>query len=116
MAGMSEHSQGSNDARGDDRAPANREQTGGGERGETERREDRSRRDESVEFVATSTVRIGFLALGFLILLYAVGQIVGLNLLAMLSSALDTPEVRWTIVAIFGVVLIVLAFRGFTSR
>lgn len=72
--------------------------------------------DDSVEFVATSTVRVGFLALGFLILLYAVGQILGMNVLGMLSDVLDSHEVRWMIIAFFGVVLITLAFRGFNAR
>lgn len=91
------------DRRDDDRRP------------EGERRDDGGI-DDSVELVATSTVRVGFLALGFLILLYAIGQIVGVNLLGALSTVLDSHEVRWMIIAFFGVVLITLALRGFKAR
>ena len=68
---------------------------------------------DAVETVATSTVRLGLFVLGVLLLLYAVGQAVGFDVLAMASDALDTQEARWLIVAFFALVLITLSFRGF---
>lgn len=104
--------------RGDDRREDRRDDRDRRDDGTQEDREPRgdSGIDDSVELVATSTVRVGFLALGFLILLYAVGQIVGVNVLGTLSAVLDSHEVRWMIIAFFGVVLITLALRGFRAR
>ena len=79
-----------------------------------ERRErDDRRSEEAVEAIASSTIRIGLAILGILLLLYAVGQAVGVDALGMVSSALDTPEARWLVVAFFALVLIAVALRGF---
>lgn len=69
--------------------------------------------DRAVEAIATSTVRLGLLVLGILLLLYAAGQAVGFDVLAMISDALDTQEARWIIVAFFALVLITISLRGF---
>lgn len=69
--------------------------------------------DKAVEAIATSTVRLGLLILGLLLLLYAVGQAVGFDVLALISDALDTQEARWLIVAFFALILITLSLRGF---
>lgn len=84
-----------------------------------DRRDQRPREDEdrdpeeAVEVIAASTVRVALLLLGILLLLYATGQAVGFDVLAMVSSALDTQEARWMIVAFFALVLIAVSFRGF---
>ncbi len=78
-----------------------------------ERRRDGSRGEETVEAIAESTVRVALLILGLLLLLYAVGQAVGFDVLALLSDALDTPAARWLIVAFFALILIGMAIRGF---
>lgn len=96
------------------------EESPDGRRRETEQREDRARNEEGleepVERVAASTVRAGLLVLGAFVLLFAIGQIIGFDVLAMLSEALDTREARWSIVAIFGIILITIALRGFGVR
>lgn len=71
--------------------------------------------DGAVEAIATSTVRLALLVLGLLLLLYATGQAVGFDVLAMISDALDTQEARWIIVAFFALVLITISLRGFRS-
>lgn len=76
-------------------------------------REDRRRGDEAVEAIAASTVRLGLLVLGILLLLYATGQAVGFDVLALTSEALDTQEARWLIVAFFALILITISLRGF---
>lgn len=76
---------------------------------------DQQRRDgdRAVEAIATSTVRLGLLVLGILLLLYATGQAVGFDVLAMISDALDTQQARWLIVAFFALILITISLRGF---
>ncbi len=81
--------------------------------GRNERQSDRARDEGAVEAIAASTVRLGLLVLGLLLLLYAVGQAVGFDVLAMISEALDTQMARWLIVAFFALILITVALRGF---
>lgn len=78
----------------------------------TERRRTRAA-EQSVGAVATSTLRVLLGIIGLILLLFAVGQLVGIDLLAILSDALDTPEARWTFVAIFALMLLIIAVRGF---
>lgn len=70
-------------------------------------------REDAMEVVAASTVRVLLGVLGILLLLFAIGQVVGIDAMAMLSDALATPEARWMLVALFAIVMIVLAIRGF---
>lgn len=72
--------------------------------------------EEPVQRVAASTVRLGLLVLGVIILLFATGQVVGIDLLAIMSDALDTHEARWFTVAFFGLLLIAIALRGFGTN
>lgn len=72
--------------------------------------------EEPVERLAVSTVRVGLLILGIVVLLFASGQIVGFDILAYISDALDTREARWFTVAFFGLILIFIAFRGFDGE
>lgn len=80
---------------------------------ERDRRRDQPAGEGAVEAIATSTVRLGLLVLGILLLLYAVGQAAGFDVLAMISEALDTAVARWIVVAFFALVLISIALRGF---
>lgn len=79
--------------------------------GPSDRNPDRS--DDAVSVVASSAVRIGLLILGVILLLYATGQAMGMDVLAMVSEQLDTQEIRWLIVAFFALVMITVALRGF---
>lgn len=69
--------------------------------------------EDAVEVIATSTIRILLGVLGVLLLLFALGQVMGFDAMAMLSDALDTQEARWMLVALFALVMIALSIRGF---
>lgn len=66
-----------------------------------------------MEVIAASTVRILLGILGLMLLLFAIGQVMGFDAMALLSDALDTPEARWMLVALFAVIMIALSIRGF---
>lgn len=81
---------------------------------------DRSRRrtarsDGVVGWFAESTVRVALAVLGVLLLLFAVGQMVGLDILGSIADALETEFGRWLLIAIFALLLIIIALRGFYS-
>lgn len=80
---------------------------------ETGRRTDETRTTGPEEWFAMSALRIGLVVIGFVVLLFALGQAVGLNLLGMAADALTTQMGRWLLVAVFGLLLIALALRGF---
>lgn len=68
------------------------------------------------EWFAESTIRIAVAILGVILLLFAVGQMVGIDLLGGLADALDTQIGRWLLVAVFAIFLIVVALRGFYAQ
>lgn len=68
---------------------------------------------ETTDWLAASTLRIGLAVLGFIVLLVAIGQVVGFDLLDIVLDALDTSIGRWLIVAFVGLFLIAIALRGF---
>lgn len=73
--------------------------------------------DEGVAgWVAASTFRVGLALIGFVLLLFALGQIAGLDLLGLVVDALSTSVGRWLIVAIFALIIIAVAVRGFGTR
>lgn len=62
---------------------------------------------------AASILRVGVAIVGFVILLVALGEIVGMNLLDLTVEALSSGVGRWIAVAVFALLLIALALRGF---
>lgn len=70
----------------------------------------------TAEWFAASTLRIALAIVGFIVLLFALGQAAGVDLLGMVADALDTAIGRWLVVALFGLLLIALALRGFSDR
>lgn len=84
--------------------------TGGGANDETV---DRGRTERAGEWFAESTLRIALAVFGFVLLLFALGQAVGIDLLGMVVSALSTQMGRWLLVAFFALAIIVIAVRGF---
>lgn len=68
---------------------------------------------DSGEWFAVSTLRIALATAGFVILLFALGQAVGFDLLGAIVDALTSQLGRWLVVAFFAVVLIAVAARGF---
>lgn len=77
------------------------------------RSSDRTGAAGTEEWFAASTLRIALAIVGLVIVLFALGQAVGVNLLGMLADALNTQVGRWLVVAFFGLMLIALAIRGF---
>ena len=65
------------------------------------------------EWFAESTLRIALAVFGFILLLFALGQAVGIDLLGMVVDALSTQMGRWLLVAFFALALILIAVRGF---
>jgi len=76
---------------------------------------DRERASRTGGWFAESTLRVVLAILGFVLLLFALGQAVGADLLGMVVQALNTQLGRWLIVALFALLLIALAIRGFGS-
>lgn len=91
-------------------------------REEERRREDERRAREATalertfEVIAASTLRIGLIFLGIVIVLFAIGQLVGVDIVSVLSEVFGTRAARWLAVAFFGLVLIVVAMTGFRRR
>ena len=67
-------------------------------------------------WAAASTFRVGLALIGFVLLLFALGQIAGLDLLGLVVDALSTSVGRWLIVAFFALIIIAVAVRGFGTR
>jgi hypothetical protein len=65
----------------------------------------------------TSTaVRLVLAIVGLVVVLFALGQVVGIDLLGLAAEALSSEIGRWLVIAAFGLLLIGLAQRGFRSR
>lgn len=84
-------------------------------------REDHSTRHERrssdlAEWFAESTVRVVLAFFGVVLLLFAVGQMVGFDILGAIAAALDTRIGQWLLVAVFGLILIMIALRGFYAQ
>lgn len=69
--------------------------------------------ERASEWFAESTLRIALAVFGFVLLLFALGQAVGIDLLGMVVSALSTQMGRWLVVAFFALAILVVAVRGF---
>jgi Na+-transporting NADH:ubiquinone oxidoreductase subunit NqrD len=63
--------------------------------------------------LAVSTLRIGLAILGFVLLLFALGQAVGFDLLGTVVDALTSRIGRWLVVAFFALLIIAVAAWGF---
>lgn len=85
-----------------------RTRSGGETRSEQERRERRG----PTEWFAESAIRLGLALVGFVLLLFALGQAVGFDLLGIVIDAVNSTMGRWLIVAFFALVLIAFALRG----
>lgn len=66
-------------------------------------------------WLAASTLRIGLAIVGIVLLLFALGQMVGMDLLGLAVEALNTSVGRWFVVAIFALIIIAVAMRGFST-
>lgn len=87
----------------------------GGESGSGRSRESSSETDVAGWFAA-STFRVALAIIGLVLLLFALGQAVGFDLLGLVADALSSRLGRWLAVAFFALILIVVAVRGFDTQ
>lgn len=86
------------------------------ERRDEDRRGREPRREGPAEWFATSAVRIGVAIVALVLLLFAVGRIADVPLLSTIGDVLDSEIGVWLIVALFALLLLGLAARGFSRR
>ena len=67
----------------------------------------------SVDWLTASILRIVLAIMGVVLLLYALGQAIGVDLLEMAADALTTTIGQWLVIALFALVLILVALKGF---
>lgn len=72
--------------------------------------------DTATEWFAATAVRAGLTVIGVVLLLFALGQAVGLPLLGMVTDALTSQTGQWLVVAFFAVLLIGAAQKGIPSN
>lgn len=65
---------------------------------------------------ASSTLRLGMLFVGVFLLLAALGQLSGIDILGETATLLGTDVGRWLLVGVVAIALIAVAVRGFTGR
>ena len=73
-----------------------------------------ARIQRTVDVLTHSFLRISLGLFGLLLLLFALGQAFGLDLLGILSEFLETQTGRWLVVAVFALVLVLFALRGWS--
>jgi len=66
-----------------------------------------------VDWLTASILRLMLAVVGVVLVLFALGQAVGINLLDMAADVLASSVGRWLLIALFGLVLVVVALRGF---
>lgn len=71
--------------------------------------------EEYTGWFASSALRMGLAIVGFFLLLAALGQLSGIDLIGMGADALNTSAGRWFVVAVVAIVLMVVAARGFSN-
>lgn len=64
---------------------------------------------------AASTLRLGLAIVGFIVLVFALGRAAGVDFFGALADALGTEVGRWLAVALFGLLLIVIALYSFDT-
>jgi hypothetical protein len=62
--------------------------------------------DAATQWFATTALRGGLTLIGVVLLLFALGQAVGLPLLELVTSALTSQTGQWLVVAFFAILLI----------
>jgi Flp pilus assembly protein TadB len=65
---------------------------------------------------ASSTLRVGLVLVGAFLLLVALGQLSGIDLIGETAALLGTEVGRWLLVAVVAIALIGIAVHGFTGR
>lgn len=89
-----------------------RETSGDGDRSEPQN-PGSARTAESVDGFTVSIIRVVLAFVGLVLFLYAVGRAVGVDPLAVLGEILATRIGRWLLLAVFALILVLVALRGF---
>ncbi|MEM4781945.1 MAG: hypothetical protein QXG03_10355 [Halalkalicoccus sp.] len=89
-----------------------------GETGDTRetRRAERAPEESATSFFARGIVRMGLVLIGTVLLLFALGQAFGVDLLGTVADFLTTQTGQWLAVAFFALVLISVAIGGWRYR
>jgi hypothetical protein len=107
----------SGDDRNDGRHRTERKKTtgrnGANQQAETGRRTNDAR---ASSWLARTGLLIGLIAIGFVLLLFALGQAVGFDLLGLFADAVSSQTGRWLVVAFFALLLIGVAERGLRGK
>lgn len=74
---------------------------------------DRDPGDGLTGWFAASSLRIGLALVGLFLLLAALGQLSGIDLIGLGANLLNTGVGRWLLVAVVAIALIVVAVHGF---
>ena len=99
MAPKSNMSQTSERDDGEDAARANEQPAGG-----------------AIEGFTRSVLRMGLAIVGFILLIFAIGQAIGYDMLAQMEAFIQTQTGQWLIVAFFALLLIFIALWGWQTR
>lgn len=91
------------------------EETGG--QGGTAPARDEARREgaRAAEFFTRTALRVGLALVGFVLLLFALDQAFGLELMTMVSEFLSSSTGQWLMVAFAALLLILIAVGGWRS-
>ena len=65
---------------------------------------------------ANVAIRAGLAIIGLVVVIFALGQAVGVDLLGLVGEALSSQTGRWLVVAFFGLLIIAAAQRGLAHR
>lgn len=72
-------------------------------------------RQSATGWVAASALRVAFALVGFVLLLAAIGQLSGFDLIGLVADGLQTSIGLWIVVALVAIVLLAVGIRGFNS-
>ncbi len=72
--------------------------------------------ESEATMITRSLLRIALALVGFILLLFALGQAFGLDLLGMFAEFTQTWTGQWLLVAVFALLLIVLSMRGWSRQ
>jgi hypothetical protein len=101
------------DDRNDSQRTVTNETTGqGGANQQREQTRPSRERESTSDWLAKTGLLFGLAVVGFVLLLFALGQAVGFDLLGLVADALSSQTGRWLVVALFALLLIGVAERG----
>lgn len=86
------------------------------DRSGSDQRSRSTRNDAFSGWFASSALRIGLVMIGFFLLLAALGQLSGIDILGVTTELLATDVGRWLLVAVVAMAIIAVGVHGFSGR